>query len=129
MAVAIDVPAADELLPDIDRRRFPRAPLRLLIQYRFETFEQFIAEYSMDISVGGMFIKTDQPQEEGAFVCLQFALRDGSRLIEGLGKVVRVNRGDDPDRPRGMGVEFVNFDPDSMALIEEIVANRLAMRN
>jgi hypothetical protein len=27
-----------------------------------------------------------------------------------------------------MGVEFVNFDPESMELIEEIVANRVASR-
>ncbi|MBI5546165.1 MAG: TIGR02266 family protein [Deltaproteobacteria bacterium] len=109
-----------------ERRRHPRAPLQLLIQYRFDTFEEFLAEYSTDLSVGGMFIKTNEPREEGAFVYLQFALKDGSRLIEGLGRVVRVNLPGDPAVVAGMGVEFVNFDADSMALIEEIVARRLA---
>jgi type IV pilus assembly protein PilZ len=117
-----EVPSSEQ---DSDRRRHPRAGLQLLIQYRFDTFEAFLAEYSVDISVGGMFIKTDKPREEGSFIYLQFALKDGSRLIEGLGKVVRVNPPGDPNRPPGMGIEFVNFDPDSMALIEEIVANRL----
>jgi len=111
-----------------DRRRFPRASLQLLIQYRFDSFDDFLAEYSVDISVGGMFIRTDKPHDEGSFVYLQFALKDGSRLIEGLGKVVRVNRPGDGGRTVGMGVEFVNFDPESMALIEEIVANRLAKK-
>lgn len=111
-----------------DRRRHPRAPLQLLIQYRFDTFDEFMAEYSVDISCGGMFIKTRQPHEEGSFVYLQFSLKDGSRLIEGLGKVVRVNPPDDPKQTPGMGVEFVNFDAESMALIEEIVASKASQR-
>ena len=109
-----------------ERRRHPRANLQLLIQYRFDTFDDFMAEYSVDISCGGMFIKTKQPHEEGSFVYLQFSLKDGSRLIEGLGKVVRVNPADDPKQVPGMGIEFVNFDAESMALIEEIVANKVS---
>lgn len=108
-----------------EKRRHPRAPLQLLIQFRFDTFDEFLAEYSTDISLGGMFIRTRQPREEGAFVYLQFALKDGARLIEGLGRVVRVNPPDDPTRTPGMGIEFVNFDEESMALIEEIVSQKL----
>ncbi|MFN7132308.1 MAG: TIGR02266 family protein [Myxococcales bacterium] len=108
-----------------DKRKHPRAPLQLLIQFRFDTFDDFLAEYSTDISLGGMFIRTRQPREEGSFIYLQFALKDGARLIEGLGKVVRVNPPGDPDTIPGMGVEFVNFDEESMALIEEIVAQKL----
>lgn len=121
------LPAPDAAEPSgADRRKHPRANLQLLIQYRFESFDQFLAEYSTDLSVGGLFIKTEAPREEGSFVYLQFALNDGSRLIEGMGKVVRVNPPGDPTRTAGMGVEFVNFDEESMALIEEIVARRLA---
>ncbi|HCF57088.1 MAG TPA: hypothetical protein DFS52_03700 [Myxococcales bacterium] len=108
-----------------ERRKYPRAPLQLLVQYRFDTFEEFLAEYSVNISVGGVFIRTDNPREEGSFVYLQFALRDGARLIEGLGKVVRVNPPGAEGRVPGMGIEFVNLDPESVLLIEEIVANRL----
>jgi len=108
-----------------DRRRHPRAPLQLLIQYRFDTFEEFLAEYSVNISAGGMFIRTESPREMGSFVYLQFALRDGSRLIEGLGKVVHVNPPGEPNRTPGMGIEFVNLDSESTALIEEIIAGRL----
>jgi type IV pilus assembly protein PilZ len=111
-----------------ERRRHPRAPLQLLIQYRFDTFEEFLAEYSVDLSVGGIFIRTDKPRDEGAFVYLQFALRDGARLIEGLGKVVRVNPPGDAEQVAGMGIEFVNLDRESRDLIEEIVASRLQPR-
>lgn len=112
-----------------ERRRFPRTPLSLLVQYRFNSFEDFLAEYSVNISPGGMFIRTDQPLEEGSMVYLQFSLKDGSRLIEGMGKVVRVNPPGVKDRVSGMGVEFVSFDDESMALINEICAQREAGRS
>jgi uncharacterized protein (TIGR02266 family) len=119
-------PTSGETPEGNNQRRFPRAKLQLLIQFRFDTFEDFLAEYSVDISAGGMFIRTQQPREEGSFVYLQFSLRDGSRIIEGLGKVVRVNPPGVPGREAGMGIEFVNFDAESTATIESIVARKLA---
>ena len=67
-----------------DRRKHSRTPLSLLVQFRFNTFEDFLADYSVNISPGGMFIRTDEPQEEGSIIYLQFSLKDGSRLIEGV---------------------------------------------
>ena len=101
-----------------EKRKYPRAPLNVLVQFRFDTFDEFLAEYSLNISPGGIFIKTEHPREEGSVIYLQFALRDGSKLIEGMGKVVRVNP--PGSQAAGMGVEFLNFDDESMALIEEI---------
>lgn len=109
----------------IEKRRHPRTPLNVLVQFRFDTFDEFMAEYSLNISPGGIFIRTDHPREQGAIIYLQFALKDGSKLIEGMGKVVRVNpaRGDSK-HPSGMGIEFVNFDEESMSLITEICEQR-----
>lgn len=109
---------------DADRRRHPRARLSLLIQFRFDTLDDFLTEYAIDISTGGMFIRTDQPHEEGSVLFLQFALRDGNRLLEGLGRVVWVNPPGDPAREAGMGIEFLNLDNESRELIEEIVAHK-----
>ena len=124
---------SDKSRDDKNRRRYPRVPLSLLIQYRFDTLDDFLSEYSVNISIGGMFIKTDEVREEGSLVYLQFYLRNGAKLIEGLGKVVRANKpesGDDvdtsKDMPSGMGIEFVNFDEESMRLIEQIVGRNVA---
>lgn len=113
---------------DADRRRYPRAPLSLLIQYRFDTLEDFLSEYSTDISMGGMFIRTVTPKDEGTLVYLQFYLRDGAKLIEGLGRVIRVNSAEPAgeDAVEGMGIEFINFDEDSMELIRQIVERNLS---
>jgi molecular chaperone DnaK len=104
-----------------DRRRFTRVPLDLLIQYRFESFDAFMSEYAADVSVGGMFVRTRDPRPIGTMIYLQFTLKDGIRLIEALGKVVRVvSGGDEP----GMGIEFVNLDEDSREMVEAIVRER-----
>jgi type IV pilus assembly protein PilZ len=112
-----------------DKRRFARTALSLLVQYRFNTFEDFLAEYSVNLSAGGMFIRTDHPKEEGSIIYLQFSLKDGSRLVEGMGRVVRVNPPGTPGRVAGMGIEFLNFDAESMALIDEIVASKQVKKN
>ncbi|MHB8873652.1 MAG: TIGR02266 family protein [Myxococcaceae bacterium] len=117
----------DSSPPEDNRRKHPRTPLSMLVQYRFNTFEDFLAEYSVNISPGGMFIQTDVPNDEGSMIYLQFSLKDGSKLIEGMGKVVRVTPPPgDPSHPAGMGIEFVNFDEESMALVEEICTQRSA---
>lgn len=105
-----------------NRRKHERSPLSILVQYRFDTFENFLAEYSVNLSAGGMFIRTNEPREEGAMIYLQFYLTSGERLIEGLGRVVRVNPVDKYGKDAGMGVEFVNFDEQSTLLINEIIA-------
>ena len=111
-----------------DRRKYPRVPLSLLIQYRFDTLEDFLSEYSTNISIGGMFIRTDKPKDEGTLVYLQFYLRDGAKLIEGLGRVVRVNPAEatGDQAAAGMGIEFVNFDEESMELIRQIVERNIS---
>jgi uncharacterized protein (TIGR02266 family) len=115
--------------PWANRRKFERSPLSILVQYRFETVEEFLAEYSLNISPGGVFIRTAQPRALGSVIYLQFLLNDGTRLIEGMGKVVRVNLAESLERAAGMGVEFVNFDRESLELIREICAKRSIARN
>ncbi len=110
--------------PGENRRRHPRTALSLLVQYRCDSFEDFLAEYATNISLGGMFIATAEPREAGELIYLQFTLKDGSKLIEGLGRVVRVNAPGEKGRTAGMGVEFVSFDEASMALIEDICGAR-----
>jgi uncharacterized protein (TIGR02266 family) len=112
-----------------DKRRADRASLSLLVQFRFDSVEDFVAEYASDLSTRGVFIRTPEPREQGALVYLQFTLKDGSHLIEGLGRVIRsVSPGAPTGGTPGMGIEFLNFDEESMAVIERIVRDRLAKR-
>ncbi len=99
--------------------REPRVSVAMLVQYRFDALEDFVADYSANLSTTGIFVHTDQPRKVGTTVYLLITLREGARLIEGLGRVARVAK----DRGKtGMGIQFVNFDEDAMALVRRVVA-------
>lgn len=105
-----------------DRRTHTRLPLNLLVQFRLHDMDEFMREHAVNVSVGGMFVRSRTPHPEGAMVYVQFRLEDGAKIIEGLAKVVHVNP---PDHAvPGMGLEFVNLDAESQALIERIVSGR-----
>ncbi|HVE84102.1 MAG TPA: TIGR02266 family protein [Myxococcales bacterium] len=104
-------------------RKHARTSVSLLVQYRFNSLEDFLAEYATNLSPGGIFIATEDPSPVGTMLHLQFSLKDGSKLIEGMGRVAHVNQAG-PGQPRGMGIEFVQFDEDSMALIRKICGGR-----
>ncbi len=56
-------------------------------------------------------------------IYLKVALRDGSKLAEGFGRVARV--GEDTSGHRGMAIQFIHLDDQSIGLVEEIVAREL----
>jgi len=107
-----------------NRRRHPRTPVSLLVQFRFDTFEELAAEYATNLSPGGMFIQTREPKPVGDLLYLQFSLKDGSKLIEGLARVVRAIPPGEGGGAPGMGIEFVDFDEESMALVKQICDGR-----
>jgi uncharacterized protein (TIGR02266 family) len=111
-----------------ERRLFRRVPFFRKIQYKFETMEQFKTEVANDLSIGGMFIKTNNPEPLGSVIFLEFDLKDGSKILSGYGKVVRVNAVATPDFDPGMGVEFMKFDEESMTRIKAVIAERFTSR-
>jgi uncharacterized protein (TIGR02266 family) len=102
--------------------RQPRTPLSTLVQFRFNSIEEFLAEYSVDLSPSGIFIRTEELPELGTAVYLQFTLADGSRLIEGLGRVARIADPTKGAKVSGFAVAFVDFDEDSLAAVRKLCA-------
>ena len=106
-----------------ERRVHPRLPLNMLVQFKLADMGEFMRDYAANISAGGMFVRTRTPNPLGSMIYLQFKLKDGQKVIEGLGKVVHVNP---PEHAvPGMGIEFVNLDRDSRKLIDEIIEERV----
>lgn len=102
------------------KRKHERTDLSLLVQYRFNTFEDFIPDYAVNLSPGGMFLNTEDPREVGSVIYLQFSLKDGSKLIEGMGRVVRVIPPGKGTQTPGMAIEFTDFDEEAQAFIRMI---------
>lgn len=97
-----------------DQRRHPR----FSINREFESIGELIDEYVVNISQGGIFIKSREPLPVGTEVDLKFTIiLDDFETIEGQGKVVRcITEGEDA----GMGVQFTEMDEKSRRVIEEI---------
>ena len=111
--------------PPNNRRKHPRVPLNLLVQVRSKDYDEFLHDVASNLSMGGMFLCTDQPKPEGALLYFQFTTDADGPLIEGLARVVRVVE-TGGGHPAGMGLEFVNVEEPSLQRIEEIVNERLA---
>ncbi|MBI3179193.1 MAG: TIGR02266 family protein [Deltaproteobacteria bacterium] len=107
-----------------ERRLYPRVPLRMLVQFRLHDMDEFMREHAINLSAGGIFVRTGDPHPAGAMIYLQFTLADGAKIIEGLGRVVHVNP--PGHQEPGMGIEFVNLDRKSRKLIDKIIKERLA---
>jgi c-di-GMP-binding flagellar brake protein YcgR len=117
--------------PAPNQRRFQRAHVDMVVQLRFGNVQQFLDATAEDLSVGGMFLRSEhaapggQLREIGQIISLQFDA-GARRVVEGLGRVVRVVTPDSPGVVPGVGIEFVELDDRSRQLIETIVAIKLA---
>ncbi len=109
-----------------DRRRDIRVPVVSLAKLRFPDFDTFLDEYSLNISKGGIFIRTINAKPVGTKIIFSLVLQDYSKLIEGEGKVVRVVNADAEgggDRIPGMAIAFTKLDESSVELVENIIKN------
>ncbi len=94
-----------------DRRVAPRKPLHL--QVEFESFDEFVSAYTLNVSRTGLFIPTDKFLPMGAVVSLDIALPEGGPKIRAIARVAYVldhGKARETGRIAGMGMEFLDVD-------------------
>ena len=99
-----------------EKRADPRAPVELEVHYR--SAQEFLTAYTVNISGGGIFIKTREPLPLNQVVHLRFTLPGIARVFNLHGLVVWTNP--QPSRssfPSGMGIKFMNLDAEGKKLI------------
>jgi uncharacterized protein (TIGR02266 family) len=102
-----------------------RVPIERPIAIRFDRFDDFVDEVSLNLSTTGMFIQTRDPRPPGAVFKFQFQLGEDFSLIEGRAEVVwRRRHREGPDKLPGMGVKFLNLDVPSQQLINRLIKQR-----
>lgn len=102
-----------------------RIAIERMITLDFPHCGAFFAEYSSNISMTGMFIRTDRIQPPGTVAAFEFNIGDGLSLISGEAEVVWVRgRHEGPDRPAGLGLRFVRLDKECRELIRRAVEKR-----
>jgi uncharacterized protein (TIGR02266 family) len=115
-------------LADTHTRQAKRTPVTLKIKFKSQTLDQFIERYSVDVSHGGIFIRTKDPLPVGTQMRFEFQLKDSTPLIRGDGTVVWT-REHDPSRTGvapGMGVRFDRLVDDSQEVLDKILAQKAA---
>jgi len=102
-----------------NRRRFARRPISMQVKYR--SLDSFFSDYAINISHGGIFIKTRRPLPRGSEVEIEFELPELARTLKTSGRVVRVIfPGEDEEEPAGMGIEFKPLTDEDKALIDAL---------
>lgn len=110
-----------------DKRVLPRIPVDLQIRLSFGSIDDFIERYAVNVSRGGVFVRTLEPKPRGTEVNLDLQLADGADVIRGKGVVVWTTAPSapgEPDQGPGMGIKFTELDKESQALVDLIVATR-----
>jgi len=113
----VSVETIDEVEAE-DRRRFERAGLVVRIEY--STVDDLFSEFTRDINEGGVFIETEDPQEIGTTVDLQFHLPGSADPLKAAGLVVRQTDGRDGE-PVGMAVEFESLPVEARERINDLI--------
>jgi molecular chaperone DnaK len=111
----------------VDKRRDPRVPTELALKLAFDSVGDFIERYALNISRGGIFVRSRDPRPAGTRLNFDLRLRSGERVIRGTGVVVWTtppSAPGEPPRAPGMGIQFVELDAASRALVDQIVARR-----
>ena len=96
------------------------------IVLRFKKFSGFVEDYGGYLSLGGMFLETEDLRPVSSIVDFEIKLTDGFRLIQGLGEVIwarQVPAG--AGRPAGLGVRFQALDDKGRELILKILEERV----
>jgi uncharacterized protein (TIGR02266 family) len=105
---------APHLFPDsFNRRGSPRVVLGIPIQYRFGN--TIAAALTLNLSRGGIAIRTTSPLESGSAIKIRFRLPGSKRDIDGEGHVAW------SDRRVGMGVQFDKVDQACQTLVDNFV--------
>jgi type IV pilus assembly protein PilZ len=103
-----------------DRRRHLRKPLSLKVTNQKSGF--FTYYISSDISVGGMFLRADEPLPVGTMLDLEFTLPRSAHTIRTSAGVVRiVAPSPELTYPSGMGIRFHDLKPEDRDEIEKFV--------
>jgi uncharacterized protein (TIGR02266 family) len=90
------------------RRAFSRVPLRAKVRMEFIEQRCFLSEWAVNLSPGGMFVRTEAPMAPGQRFDFEAGLSPRGPRFSGTGEVLWVRREwESAARPPGFAVRFV----------------------
>jgi len=103
-----------------ERRQSRRLPINVLVEY--EDRQDFLTDYTANMDIGGMFIKTSTPLEMGTRFRLRFKVSGRDKPIYTVA-VVRWNLHPSEAGPlnAGMGVQFERLGQSDEAAVQSML--------
>jgi len=96
------------------------------IEITFKEPRSFCRAYLLNISNGGLFIKTEDPLSLESMVNIKLRLPEDKEEMEIKGRVVWTNpKGRKNSFPKGMGVQFFKTSPENLEKIEDFINKHL----
>jgi uncharacterized protein (TIGR02266 family) len=97
------------------------APVR--VRLRYSDLDTFIEKFAPNVTRGGIFLASKAPREVGDVFHFEVQLSTGVVALAGEGKVIWVKPFDvaEPQKPHGMGVQFVQVDAGSRSTLDRIL--------
>jgi uncharacterized protein (TIGR02266 family) len=93
------------------------------VRLRYTDLETFIERFAPNVTRGGIFLASRSPRAVGEVFHFEVQLANGAVALAGEGKVIWVKPYDaaEPQKPHGMGVQFVAVDAGSRATLDRIL--------
>ena len=107
-----------------DKRTGERMAVGLAVRLSYGTVDEFVERFAVNISRGGVFIRTREPEQVGTRIRLELRLQGGEVVVRGEGVVRWVQAENAAARPPaapGMGIQFIELDESSRELVERMV--------
>lgn len=107
-----------------ERRRFARLPVGIMIRIKSEReAEAFVTNYTRDLSLGGMFLKSLSPKPVGTPVVIELPSANPPGYTEIHGRVVYQNMTTEEGLLPGMGIEFTHMKAGAKSSLAKFINN------
>jgi uncharacterized protein (TIGR02266 family) len=99
------------------------APATVRVRLRYSDLDTFVERFAPNVTRGGIFLASRSPRAEGEIFRFEVQLSTGVVALAGEGKVIWVKpyEAAEPQKPHGMGVQFVQIDPGSRETLTRIL--------
>ena len=96
------------------------------MRLRYAAFETFIEKFAPNVTRGGLFLASRTPRPIGEVFQFEVQLAGGEVALAGDGKVTWVREFDPaaPNKPHGMGVQFLRLDAPSREVVNQMLARK-----
>ena len=122
----MDPEAGAEAGAPAQRRAFPRVPLRAKARMEFAEQRCFLSEWAVNLSPGGMFVRSEAPMAAGQRFHFEASLTPKGPRFDGVGEVMWVRTGWEGNaRPPGFAVRFLELEEDGRAMMVRLAATFL----